>query len=169
MSLTSPQKGDSNPRLSDVEKRIVAAIKIPDEELNRNFIGENRSFEEFTARLRWLTSSLLVWICVQELLTQKDHLTHSHLITEWMHHMVVKFFTYKQGVGLDKGRWAELKLLALTYHKFEKRTTPYHYKAVRDAYAKAGEWNMPYYKEFAEIWSRDPDQAQKVWKEVFPD
>jgi len=157
------------PLPSDVQKRINAAIKIFDEAFNRQYIGELPDFETFSTNLRWAHSSLMFWICVQELLTQKDHLSYAWMIDSWMEHMIIKWFTYRQGVGLDKARWPDTKAIAMTYLKFKNRATKHHFKAVKEAFKPAKNWNMPYWVYLEKIWSIDPDAAQNVWKEIFPD
>jgi hypothetical protein len=168
------KEGRHGPPPSDVEQRIIAAIKLFDERLNRTCIGENVTFEFFTNDLRLSASSLLLWITIQEMITQKDHLTHAHLITEWMHHMVIKFFTYRPGMGLKKSVWSNMntrnqKQLLMMYHKFRTRATPHQLRCVREAFKPASDWNMPYWNELKEIWSVDPNLAQNIWKKVFPD
>jgi len=155
--------------LSDVQKRINAALKIFDEEVNRTCIGENVSFEEFITKLRWSVSSLQVWLSVQELLTRKDHLSFVWMLNSWEHHMIVKFFVYRSGVGLDRKRWSDPKAIAMKYLQFKNRATPHNYKAVKEAFKHADKWNMPYWETLKQIWEMDPDKAQNVWKTIWPD
>jgi hypothetical protein len=91
------------------------------------------------------------------------------MVNSWMHHMIIKFFTYRAGLGLDRKRWSDPKAIAMTYLKFKNRASPHHYKAVKEAYKPAANWNMPYWGTLRQIWEMDPDKAQNVWKTIFPD
>jgi hypothetical protein len=150
--------------VSDVEKRIIAAIKIYDEGFNRSMIGERKPFGVFMDTLRFYSSSLLLWICVQELQRQVDHLSHAHLIAEWTHTMIVKYFVYE---NIPREKWSDIAGLMIEWQKFQNRSNPRVYKELRESFKAVPDWDIPYRDKLQKIWNIDPNDVGKVWQEVW--
>jgi hypothetical protein len=134
--------------------------------MNRYLIGEHRSFKDFMDTLRFHSSSLLSWICIMELQRQVDNLTHSHLIAEWVHMMIVKYFVYE---SLPREKWNDVKLLMTEWQKFQNRTNPRVYKEIKEAFKSLPDWELPYRDKLEKIWRVDPNEAARVWIEVWPE
>jgi hypothetical protein len=79
--------------------------------------------------------------------------------------MIVKYFVYET---VPKNEWGDVKKLLTEWSKFEKRSNPRVYKTIRDAMKSIPDWNIPYKDKLEKIWSVDPNEALKVWLEVWP-
>ncbi len=148
----------------DVEKRIIAMIKLYDEEYNRHYVGELAvTFHDAMQFITQSAADMLYWISLMELERQVDHISHAHIIAEWTHAMIVKWFVYKQ---LPKERWPETKTLMHVWHGFQNRTKPLYLRVMKDA-DKPYDFNHK--KLCREIWDIDPNAAQMIWKKAWPD